>query len=109
MLLLFFYAAASQTSADTTTSVGDDNTEDKPTKKSKKGKRVQWPADDANLAVFHFFEMDEDERGHFLFCVLILFYWFDIIILLCQFSLINCVSSVLFNYYHTNPASALWF
>ena len=78
MLLLFFYAAASQTSADTTTSVGDDNTEDKPTKKSKKGKRVQWPADDANLAVFHFFEMDEDERGHFLFCALIVFYWFDI-------------------------------
>ena len=71
-VLLFFDTAASQTSVDTTTSVGDENVEDKPTKKSKKGKRVQWPADDANLAVFHFFEMDEDERGHFLFFAVVL-------------------------------------
>jgi len=57
-------AAASQTSSDTTTSAGDENAaEERPAKKSKKGKKVQWPADDANLVKFHFFEMDEDERG----------------------------------------------
>ncbi|KAL9989493.1 hypothetical protein ACROYT_G004052 [Oculina patagonica] len=54
--------SASQTSSDTTT--GDDaSLEEKPAKKSKKGKKVQWPSDDANLAIFHFFEMDEDERA----------------------------------------------
>lgn len=58
---------ASQASTDTTTSAVDDNSlEEKPAKKSKKGKKVQWPADDANLATFHFFEMDEDERGQFI-------------------------------------------
>ena len=57
------FTKASQTPSDTTTSAGDENTDEKPTKKSKKGKRVQWPADDANLATFHYFEMDEDERG----------------------------------------------
>ena len=60
----FFHVPASQTSSDTTTTAGDDaSLEEKPAKKSKKGKKVQWPADDANLATFHFFEMDEDERG----------------------------------------------
>lgn len=52
-----------QASSDTTASVGDENTEDRPAKKSKKGKKVQWPADDSNLATFHYFEMDEDERA----------------------------------------------
>lgn len=54
--------AASQASTDTVTSAADD-LEEKPTKKSKKGKRVTWPDDDANLAIFHYFEMDEDERA----------------------------------------------
>lgn len=54
---------ASQTSTDTTSAADDNSLEEKPAKKSKKGKKVQWPADDANLATFHFFEMDEDERG----------------------------------------------
>lgn len=67
MFLLFVHVTASQTSSDTTT--GDDvSLEEKPAKKSKKGKKVQWPADDANLAIFHFFEMDEDERGQFILC-----------------------------------------
>ena len=65
--MLFVCVTASQTSSDTTASAGDDvSLEDKPAKKSKKGKKVQWPADDANLATFHFFEMDEDERGQFI-------------------------------------------
>ena len=59
----FIVPAASQASLDTGTSAGEENTEEKPAKKSKKGKKVQWPADDADLATFHFFEMDEDERG----------------------------------------------
>lgn len=63
--MFFAIATASQTSTDTTTSAADD-VEEKPAKKSKKGKRVQWPSDDANLATFHFFEMDEDERGQFI-------------------------------------------
>lgn len=54
--------AASQASTDTVTSAADD-LEEKPAKKSKKGKRVTWPDDDANLAIFHYFEMDEDERA----------------------------------------------
>lgn len=61
-----WYIAASQTSSDTTASAVDEAAaEEKPAKKSKKGKKVQWPTDDANLAIFHFFEMDEDERGRF--------------------------------------------
>ena len=68
MPFILVYTTASQTSSDTTTSAGDDvAAEEKPAKKSKKGKKVQWPADDANLATFHFFEMDEDERGQFIF------------------------------------------
>lgn len=59
----FVLAVASQTSTDTTSAADDNSLEEKPAKKSKKGKKVQWPADDANLATFHFFEMDEDERG----------------------------------------------
>lgn len=55
--------SASQTSTDTTSAADDNSLEEKPAKKSKKGKKVQWPADDANLATFHFFEMDEDERA----------------------------------------------
>lgn len=56
--------SASQTSSDTTASAVDEAAaEEKPAKKSKKGKKVQWPTDDANLAIFHFFEMDEDERA----------------------------------------------
>ena len=60
------FAVASQTSTDTTSAADDNSLEEKPAKKSKKGKKVQWPADDANLATFHFFEMDEDERGLFI-------------------------------------------
>ncbi|PFX23286.1 Serine/threonine-protein phosphatase 1 regulatory subunit 10 [Stylophora pistillata] len=54
--------AASQASTDTVASAVDD-VEEKPAKKSKKGKKVTWPDDDANLAIFHYFEMDEDERA----------------------------------------------
>ena len=68
LLMIFLYTTASQTSSDTTTSAGDDAAaEDRPAKKSKKGKKVTWPSDDSNLATFHFFEMDEDERGQFDF------------------------------------------
>ena len=66
--------AASQTSLDTGTSAGEETAEEKPAKKSKKGKKVQWPADDADLATFHFFEMDEDERGMLL--ILEWTFWF---------------------------------
>lgn len=62
---MFVISSASQASTDTVTSAADD-LEEKPTKKSKKGKRVTWPDDDANLAIFHYFEMDEDERGQFV-------------------------------------------
>ena len=61
--IVFSLVVASQTSTDTTSAADDNSLEEKPAKKSKKGKKVQWPADDANLATFHFFEMDEDERG----------------------------------------------
>lgn len=65
-MIVIYTFAASQTSSDTTASAVDEAAaEEKPAKKSKKGKRVQWPTDDANLAIFHFFEMDEDERGQF--------------------------------------------
>lgn len=62
--MLVCYFLASQASTDTVTSAADD-LEEKPAKKSKKGKRVTWPDDDANL-IFHYFEMDEDERGQFV-------------------------------------------
>ena len=52
--------------SETTGTVDDTATEEGTVKKSKNGKKVQWPADDANLATYHFFEMDEEERGEFL-------------------------------------------
>ena len=42
--------------------VSSDTDSEKPAKKSKKGKSVTWASDD-KINTYHFFEMDEDERG----------------------------------------------
>ena len=56
------YLLAAQASDAAAVEVDDAPEGEAVVKKSKKGKKVTWASDD-KINVYHFFEMDEEERG----------------------------------------------